>query len=103
MEEDIYDEKSRLLRSGSQRSDFDTRRLIKELDFSIVTFISGCGCWSFAFLWFHYGQISNILLATFLILFGLMVNVISLWNGILQYQNYLNQNLHQSSYYSFSQ
>ena len=29
MEEDIYDEKSRLLRSGSQRSNFDTRRLIK--------------------------------------------------------------------------
>ena len=29
MEEDVYDEKSRLLRSGSQRSNFDTRRLIK--------------------------------------------------------------------------
>ena len=29
MEEDVYDEKSRLLGSGSSRPDFDTRRLIK--------------------------------------------------------------------------
>ena len=76
-----------------------------DLDFSIVTFLTGCGCWSFAFVWFLYGHISNIFLAVFLVLFGLMVNVISLWSGILQYQKwaYLNQeNYQSSSYQSFT-
>jgi len=96
-----YSENTRLVNQNYQ---INKRKLLKELDFSIITLVCGCGFWFFAMIWFNYGQISNIFLAVFLILFGSILNVVSLTTGIWQYQNWtkivkLNQT---NSYHSFS-